>query len=268
MKNLTSLLKRRPYIPIMLLLLLYLVVNASMADRALGTRRSQDGHRKEQIRQESLKVQNKTTGITVVSMEMVGDSLNLKLRNDYGKIVTSYELGIGAVTIHTECLTGADHNDVFLPGTERIEYSSVQPDMDKLGVRVLAAIFEDGSADGDQQYVREMREYRKGMRMQRERSVVLLSTLVNLDSDQIQTALGNFETESPPVSEEQQKQLPYFVRRGLGDERDRFIRLARGLKGIYAKGSKESQTESEDPSNKKTRILKVIENYTSTIRQL
>jgi len=42
MRKFTSLLKRRPYIPIVLLLVLYLVVNASMADSSLGTRRSQE----------------------------------------------------------------------------------------------------------------------------------------------------------------------------------------------------------------------------------
>jgi hypothetical protein len=264
--NPNSLLKRTYYVLIVVLPILYLVLNASMADSSFGTKASYPERQKDQIRQETIKVENKTKGVTLVSAEILGDYVNLTLRNDYPMVVTSYEFSIGPVTIHTETLTGADYNDVFPPGTQRVERCSIQPDFQRLGVRILAAILEDGSADGDEQYIREMREYRTGMRMQREQSVLSLRDLLSLDSDVMQAALGNFESESPSISEEQRNRLPYFVRRGFADERERFLRLVRGLKGTESSDSKKLQTNQLD--NKKSKILRVIENYSSTLRQL
>jgi hypothetical protein len=50
----------------------------------------------------------------------------------------------------------------ILPGAEFTQTYAVQPTMAEKGVSILAVFFEDGTADGDPAYIRELNEIRAG----------------------------------------------------------------------------------------------------------
>lgn len=216
---------------------------------------------KKRIRVEDLRVENKTKGITVVSLERDEDFLKLKLKNTSSKTITAYELGIGEMTIHTECLTGMDYNNVFYPGTTREERLAIQPGIDELGIRILAAIFEDGADDGDTKYIKEIRQYRSGMKMQRERSIALLQDLVNSNNESLATTLSKLENQLYKPTDE--NQLSFFTKGGLQDEQHRFLRVIDKLKAFKNKSSNGPQVQDY-----KEKINLIIANYRKTLPQL
>lgn len=230
-----------------------------LSNDALQDRRLDWERRKENLKVEDLRFENDTKGLTIISKEREGDFINLKLRNDYTKTVTAFVVAVAKMTIHTETLTGADYNDVFLPGDIREESYFLQLDVDKLGIKLLAVAFEDGTTDGTKMFVDNIRQYRSGMKMQREHSLALLKGIVNTSSVDLQSSLANLQAQAPQISQEKQRELPYFVRRGLLDEQDRFLRLIQHIKGIDVKITKSEQSQM---------INKIIENYTKTLKQL
>lgn len=223
--------------------------------------------RKEQITAEKLKIENRTKALTLVSVKVdtEDNSINIKLRNDYEETVTAYEVAVANTTVYAECLTGADYNDVIQPGSVNEQVYSLQPDVDKLGIKILAAIFENGTADGDPQYINEIRQYRSGMKMQRRHSLDLLKGTLDSDTNDIEFALANIEDQLPHLSKQEQMTLPHFVSLGFADEQSRFIRLVQAIRA----GNDNSQEKNASGLNsRKQMLLKVIENYTKTLSQL
>jgi len=272
MKRIKAIFYKRVSVVILILSLLYLGAitsssigsNASSSTNPLEKMRLDWEKRKEQLRAEDIRVVNKTKGITLLSIEKVDGRLKLQLRNDSGKVITAYEVAISKMTIHTECLTGSDYNDLFLPGDIREERYAMQTGVDTIGVKILAAIFEDGTDDGDSEYIKEMRQYRSGMKIYREKSLALLKRLVSSKTIGIQSALANIEASLPQISE-QQKEMPYFVKAGLEDEQSRFLRLVRTLKDR----DYDAQVGNKDTERiRKQKLTRIIENYSKTLPQL
>ncbi len=210
---------------------------------------------------EDIRVENKTRGIILVLLEKDGNFLKLSLKNGSSKVVTAYEIGVGELTIHTECLSGMDFNDVFYPGTIRQERLALEPGIEESGIKILAVIFEDGTDEGDISYIQEIRQYRSGMKLQRERSIAFLRDLLNSDNVGFSTAISAMEDNLYRSNDE--NKLPFFTRRGLEDERHRFLRLIGKFKGMNSSPEIGPQGESN-----KQKIERIILNYSKTLQQL
>src|SRR5262249_39448797 len=65
----------------------------------LDERQAEWERRKEHITAENLILDNKTKGLTVVSRERVDDTIRLKLKNEYTKTITAYEVAVADMTI-------------------------------------------------------------------------------------------------------------------------------------------------------------------------
>jgi hypothetical protein len=233
-------------------------VTSQLSNNAMEEKRLDWQRRKEALKIEDLKFYNYAKGITIISKEREGDFINLKLRNDYQKVVTAYVISIAKMTTHTETLTGADYNDVFLPGAIREQKYFLQPDVDKLGIGIHAVVFEDGTADGIQHFVNNIREYRSGMKIQREYSLALLKGILETNLVDIQS----LKIQTPQISEDKQKELPYFFKRGFQDEQDRFHQLIQRIK------TTDSKITKDELLNKRQIIMKVVEHYSKTLAQL
>ncbi len=217
---------------------------------------------------EELKVENKTKGLTIIGLEKVPHQVKVTLRNDYSKAITSYKVSIGVGTMHKPYLAGIGEPEFFLPGQVNQDIYPLQPGIEIHGIKILAVILDDKTADGDPQHVREMQEYRLGTKMQRKHVLHLLQKALALPSSDLQTYLANIqEADLLPMSEGKEKLLPRQVRFGLGDERERTLRRIKELRqtlepSIAAKNSQDAELRLQRQLNT------LIQSYTISVNRL
>lgn len=207
--------------------------------------------KKQRLKSAELHVQNLTRGLIVARVEknIEQDLIHVVLRNDYPKIVTAYKVAVGSGTIASECVSVEDTDDVLplRPGEMREEIYPLQADVDTLGIKVLAVVFDDKTSDGAPQYVQEIQEYRLGLGIGINHAVELLDAILRLPETELPKALGALQVELSPHSGRDEKVLPHFVKVGIGDVGTRIARdLARTqntLQGPQDTGSETGRRE-------------------------
>jgi hypothetical protein len=173
--------------------------------------------KKERLTNAEIPVQNLTNGLTVIKLEknIKSDSLRVLLRNDYAKTITAYDVSVGSGTIQSQCLTEETDERAFIhPGDTREETYPLQDDVDTLGIRVLAVVFEDKTSDGEQRYIQELQEYRTGLKIEIEGTLRQVKDTLQLSKGELQQAIARLASSTPERDEEA---LPHFVKLGLRD---------------------------------------------------
>ncbi len=227
------------------------LILAIMGGTAWSSRKQQKKNltleERDKLTVEELKVENKTKGLTIIGLEKVPHQVKVTLRNDYSKAITGYKVSIGVATMHKAYLAGIGEPEYFLPGQVNQDIYPLQPGIEIHGIKILAVILDDKTADGDPRYVREIQEYRLGTKMQRKHVLHLLQKALALPSSDLQTYLANIqEADLLPLSEGKEKLLPRQVRSGLGDERERTLQRIKELRqtlepSIAAKNSQDAE---------------------------
>lgn len=174
-----------------------------------------------------LQVQNLTRGLAVVSIEkhVDQDVLKVVLRNDYLKIITAYKVAVGSGTIATETIPEQEPDNFvpFRPGEMREEMYPLQTDVDTLGIKILAVLFDDKTSDGVPQYVREIQEYRLGEKLGIEQALKLLDGIAESSEAEIPLMLRKVQAHLSAHSEDEEKPLPHFAKVGFHDARARIV---------------------------------------------
>jgi methionine-rich copper-binding protein CopC len=210
-----------------------------------------------------IKITNKTSSLTVLDIEQDGEQIKVKLQNDSNKSITAYDVAVGIGSVGTECLTGDDENNIFLPGGIREEIYSIQKGMAERGIVILSAFFEDGSAEGDPQSIQYTKEYRSGMKTHREYVLAFLRGVLNSPTLQTSKTLTDLESMPSPLSDEQLNALPPNFKLGFNAERTQFLHTISSLKNM-AEQSNVTQSQGTD-NQKQTDIRIKIQNGLSIL---
>ena len=223
--------------------------------------------KKERLNLENIKVENFTSSLTIVNTEIdkQSESVAITLRNDSKKLITGYAVNVGGGTTKTECLTGANMNNVLKPEEIRKEDYALQLDIDKHGIKIVAVIFDDNTTEGLPQYVEEIKQYRSGMKTQREHALNLLRNLSAKPQSKMYTAFNDFESKLSPFSENEENKFPANFRFGLQDEKVRLINNIKYLKEMaYAVQNQKNSSKSALQAN----LTDLINSYANTIKNL
>ncbi len=116
--------------------------------------------RQREINIQDIKLTNKTSAFKISSIEKAGRHIQLTFVNEYKKSITGFQASIGKTQITEELIV--NEKNFIPPGAEFTKIYAVQSLMAEKGVSILAVFFEDGTADGDPVYIRELNEIRAG----------------------------------------------------------------------------------------------------------
>ncbi|HVF90675.1 MAG TPA: hypothetical protein VNH22_11460 [Blastocatellia bacterium] len=222
--------------------------------------------RREVLSVENIAIENRTKGLTLITLEKESEYLIAKFRNDYDKIITGYQVSVGIGSIQTQLLSESDQ---LLPGAIRKEILPLQVDLDKYGIKILAVIFDDRTSEGDVNSIHEMSDYRAGVKLQRLHSLALLQNIQKLAASGIKFNLSEFETGGIALSKEEEEKLSPNVKLGFRTERNRFQRVFGNLKNLRRDeedGNFKAHEGNESAFNKE--LSAIIGQYLSTINKL
>lgn len=187
------------------------------------------------------------------------------LRNESNKLITGYAVTVGGGTIKTECLTGANMNNVLKPEETRKEDYGLQLDIDKYGIKLVAVIFDDNTTEGLPQYVEEIQQYRSGMKIQREHALNLLRNLAANPQGKMYTAFNDFESKLSPFSESEEAKFPANFRFGVQDEQ---VHLINNIKHLKEMAYLNQNQKNNEKSALQANLTDLINSYTKTIKNL
>jgi len=123
-------------------------------------------------RQVDFPVKSLVPKLTVVNLKVHGEAVLLSVRNDYDKTITAFSVTSSGVTARNEML-GSDY--VIAPqSTNTGEYGLPSASGPENGIAVMAAVFEDGTTDGDPEFVKQILDARAGKQAQLARILPIL----------------------------------------------------------------------------------------------
>lgn len=226
--------------------------------------------RRESVMAKGLKLENKTKGLTIVSIEKKPQNIEVLLRNDYSKTITAYRVSVGKGVIGTELFASENESNFLHPGEERQELYPYQAGIEIEGITILAVIFEDRITDGDPEYVREIEEQRLGRKMQRQYALQLLERIIKLPPAKMPTALASLESEASALQEEEIRKLPVNVEVGLRAEKGVFLRKIQNLHRMQAESVQIAgdQEPADIYLRFQNEITSLAEKYKRTIAKL
>jgi hypothetical protein len=177
---------------------------------------------------EDLTITNQTSAFRVINIEKIPDGIiRLSLQNGYRKNITAYRVSIGSNLASVDTLLSMQ-DETIAPGRSKDELLAleVDPDLKSKGIVIHAVVFDDGTADGNIDAIKEIQDYRLGEQAQIEhvnnflRANSMLSTKSHLD---IAKDLQSNMLSPPPQGGE--PQLPKYVRFGIQGTKQGISRL-------------------------------------------
>jgi hypothetical protein len=208
-----------------LLFLSVVIASQSSGNRSRIQTREQESSIKPIERIEDLRIINKTSAFSVLEIKKISDNLfEITYKNDYSKTITGFEVSVGGMRIQTELILGGDERQFIFPGNTFQKAYAAQEGLERDGIQILAVVFDDGSNDGEIRYVKEITDYRLGMKTERQRVLTLLEQVITSKNQDISTELGELETgiSSTAPSTQQESRLDN-VELGIRNERRRML---------------------------------------------
>jgi hypothetical protein len=218
------------------LLLLGVVLASQPARKRMRQQnREQEVSIKPLERIEDLKLTNKTTGLQVVEIKKLSDKmLELTFKNEYNKSITGFEVSVGGMRVQTELILGGDEQQFISPGSTFEKAYAAQEGLDRAGIQILGVVFEDGTSDGDLRAIKEITDYRLGMKTERQRVLALLNKVIAADNQKISIGLEELEADIySSVSLNQQDSKLDNVGLGIRNERRRMLEEIRILRAKH-----------------------------------
>jgi len=215
-----------------LLFLTVVIASQSSGNRSRIQIKQQKSSIKPIERIEDLRIINKTSAFSILEIKKISDNLfEITYKNNYSKTITGFEVSIGGMRIQTELILGGDEQQFISSGNTFQKAYAAQEGLDRDGIQILAVVFDDGSSDGDTRYIKEITDYRLGMKTERQRVLALLEQVITFKNQDISTALGELEANisSTAPSTQQESRLDN-VQLGIRNERRRMLDEIRILK--------------------------------------
>lgn len=176
---------------------------------------------------EDLRVTNKTSGFAIAGLEKTPErNIRIRLRNDYKKKITAYQISIGSTTTLVETMlnnleAGVDPGEIV----DLEEAINVDPDLSTKGLIIRAVVFDDGSGDGEPESIKEIDDYRQGEMMQMKQTTNRLNQSAEASDSEMISTLNDVSNNSF-LSGDGGRMLSRSVRFGAEDTRKRIAVLA------------------------------------------
>jgi hypothetical protein len=173
---------------------------------------------------DKIPVKNNTRAFDVVSIEKTGmGDLQLVFRNGYEKKITGFQVTVGGARIQTELILGGDEREFIIPGATYQKIYMAQEGLDRHGITIRAVVFEDGSADGEPKFIEEIKDYRLGLKIERQRVLELLQGILALPDADMSVALEELEAKIPSLPQRKKSRGLDNIALGMNHERRRIL---------------------------------------------
>jgi hypothetical protein len=183
---------------------------------------------------EDLPIDNKTQAFQIISSELNNGIIKLSLRNGYSKAINGFTIGGSDTSGIQVDFTSTD--SVIVPG-EVYKYKipsqsiqSVSGDVaNKLKLKILSVVFEDGTSDGDNRAAEQMKNRRRGEKVQLARIISLLNrALASSDSGTLD-AIGRLKTQISSLAVTPENGQPAEIVGGLHHGKEDVLARIRAL---------------------------------------
>ncbi|HKY41939.1 MAG TPA: hypothetical protein VJM50_02510 [Pyrinomonadaceae bacterium] len=147
----------------------------------------------------NLRVTNQTTAFHVENAEIIGDRLNLSLRNVSEKTINGFRLTFNRTLLQTDFSLGR-----FSIAPGQIEERSYPCDPDELSqeLEIEVVVFTDRSFDGSITAANAILDRRDGMRTQLQAVQKLLDSALETSDDQFPATVGQLASQLASLPEE------------------------------------------------------------------
>ncbi|CAN5401080.1 hypothetical protein BH18ACI2_BH18ACI2_22350 [soil metagenome] len=194
-------------------------------------------------RKDSQSINASPPSLNVVSSELQGNSLRLVLRNNTDKVINGFQIVVLGTRVQVELLNADEPALQSLQPGETYEDSfRVSSNGQTEGVSVLAIVYEDGTSEGEPQYIKEIKETRIGQKKHLTRFLPLLAKSITDPSENESRLLEKLESDLQILQDSQDQDLPGNVRLGLHDER---LRMEHNIQSIRRRQQKQGGADSK-----------------------
>lgn len=213
---------------------------------------------------DQIKLDNKTQGFEILRMDktQMGDIL-LSLKNNYAKRITGFQVTVGAARIQTELILGGDENEFISPGAIYEKVYFAQEGLDEQGIVVRAVVFEDGTSDGEPDFIKEIKDYRVGMKLERERVLARLHYILSSTQTDILADLEKLELDTLSLTQGRRYGKLDNIALGSRNERKRILDEIKNFRRIHLK--LRSHREQENESDYRKNLAQLVEFYKNII---
>jgi hypothetical protein len=162
------------------------------------------------------RISNQTTGLAVSKAETIGKTVRLSLRNDYKKTIRAFAISPpGQNGYHTLHILPDDAD--FAPGSLHDETIGLSSDRIGNEITVLAVVFTDNTADGDQTPITEINDYLTGKKIQSRRIISILNHLLVVTDKSLAPALSDARIAIADLPSGTEQESPHMLLAGLRD---------------------------------------------------
>jgi|GEM_PF-1803406 len=191
-----------------------------------------------ELRVENLSVKNRTRSFELVGLERSSDKegIVLRLKNSYAKRITAFQLSIGGARTKVELVF--NESEWITPGTIFELPNEAEPELDTQGIVVLSVIFEDGTSDGDLNSVRELKEYRSGVKVFAKTFLSELEKMpISSSETDTSSMLLKLRSKVSALTENEGPNVPFHVRLGFHDEKSRTLQQLNGIEQHWSRAT-------------------------------
>jgi hypothetical protein len=149
--------------------------------------------------QSEIKVFNKTSAFEVIKSEIVGDELQLSLKNISNKGINAFQVLVGPEKgdslgsfvdfIYSDIKDEISPNEVF------VHREALGKEIYANGITLQAVFFTDGTGDGEANIIREVNETRQGTSLQLSKGLEMIQKTLASPSDEFSSRVIALRTE-------------------------------------------------------------------------
>jgi hypothetical protein len=252
-----------PYLLIGFFIFTLMVLGNTKPVRPLKTTVDAKNQRQEtgSSRVSDIKTFNRTKSFVVDAIEIKGDTVGVRFKNNYDKPVTCYQVAIGERTLQTELMVNDDPK-VIIPGDFTYERYPAEI-LSGNNITVLAVLFDNHSGDGDPTYLIKLLKYREGMKIQRQYTISAIERVLQKEKGEKSIELSEIFSDLNPLSEEELQKLPLDVRFGIKDEQKRLAHTFQHFSQNNILIEQQGKL-----SSKREELETLLSNYRNTIAKL
>jgi len=204
--------------------LLLLAVSVASSNNSLPSNQS-----------EVLQIDNKTQAFQIISSEINNGIVRVSLRNGYSKTINGFTLADSESSGIQIDFTSTD--SPIAPGETyqyKIPLRSIQSSLDsaennKFKLKVLSVVFDDGTSDGDYHAIAQMKNRRRGEKVQLARIMPLLNQALASSDTDILDALRRLKSQIASLSVEPENGQPPEILSGLHHGKEDALAQIRAL---------------------------------------
>jgi hypothetical protein len=142
-----------------------------------------------------ISISNKTQALQVTRAEVIGNQIHLSVRNGYQQNINWFRLALGKTT-SIEADFAFTETGVLSPGQTYQDAYPLDPNSDLATITIVAVVFQDKTGEGDETYLKFIREKREGQKLGLKRLLPFLEKSSSSTDNSIESVLEALEKEA------------------------------------------------------------------------